>query len=169
MAGLGTNLTDKAVLRVGKCLKVIKDMTRSYDVQNGVQMMWKMGVQSACKKTERQDCDKIVEQLNEMVFECIPGRKHATFQTLVLTLLELSIAPWWCRKNLLQIIPNVEFLSRISVCRMAKNLCTHYVQRKFRKSCKSVTVLSMHVKQSRVEILCMCRVLTVSGQFCSQH
>ena len=33
------------------------------------------------QKTERQDCDKIVEQLNEMVFECIPGRKHATFQT----------------------------------------------------------------------------------------
>ena len=52
---------------------------------------------------------------------------------------------------------------------MAKNLCTHHMCRKFRESCKSVIVLSMCVKQSSVEILCMCRVLTISNQFCSQH
>ena len=40
MSGLGTNLTEKAVLHVGKCLKVMKDI--SYDVESGVQMMWKM-------------------------------------------------------------------------------------------------------------------------------
>ena len=51
MSGLGTNLTEKAVLHVGKCLKVMKDMKlwcgkwSSDDVENGVQMSPEQGWQ----------------------------------------------------------------------------------------------------------------------------
>lgn len=73
IAGLGSNISDKTVQRVGKCLKVVNDITKAYDVENKL----RDESEAHAGKSDSQDCKKMVEQLKEMkVFEYTPGRKH---------------------------------------------------------------------------------------------
>ena len=76
LTNLGANISDKAVLRVGKCLGEMTKIVDSYDSENGVPH------QSGkhAPKSEKIDRDKILEQLNDIqVFTPTPGRKHRTF------------------------------------------------------------------------------------------
>ena len=76
IAGLGSNVSDKAVLRIGKCLGEISKITESFDSENGVPP----DSGEHARKSEQQDFDKIVGHLKEMeVFANISRRKHAAF------------------------------------------------------------------------------------------
>ena len=77
LSGLGANIFDKAVLRVGMCLGEMTKIVDCYDLENGVPHQSGKHAQ----KSEKRDCDKILEQLNDIgVFTPTPGRKHRTFR-----------------------------------------------------------------------------------------
>ena len=74
--GLGSNITDKVVLRMGKCLAELIKITDHFDHENGVTS--ESGKHT--RKSDKEDCTKILEQLNKTkVFCTTPGRKHANF------------------------------------------------------------------------------------------
>ena len=76
ISGLGSNISDKAVVRVGKCLGEMEKITNHFDHENGIPS--ESGKHA--RKSEKEDCTKILEQLNKMKVFCpTPGRKHSNF------------------------------------------------------------------------------------------
>lgn len=76
ISGLGSNISDKAVLRMGKCLGQMDRITNHFDDVNCLPS--ESGKHA--RKSEKEDCNKILQVLNEMrVFHLTPGRKHANF------------------------------------------------------------------------------------------
>ena len=74
--GLGSNVSDKAVLRIGKCLGETSKTTESFDSDNGV--LPDSGEHA--RKSEKQDFNKIVGHLKEMeVLASNSRRKRAAF------------------------------------------------------------------------------------------
>lgn len=78
ITGLGANISDKAVVRIGKCLGEMAKVISCYDSANGIPEE----SEKHARKSEKNDCEKILQHLNEMeVFSSIPGRKHIAFGT----------------------------------------------------------------------------------------
>ena len=76
MGGLGANISDRAVVRVGKCLGPLSTIIDSFDEENGLPR--ESG--SHAKKSTKQDCEKMLARLLEMkLFQTTPGRKHTSF------------------------------------------------------------------------------------------
>ena len=76
ITGLGSNISDNAVLRMGKCLREMERIANHYDSANGIPP--ESGKHA--RKSEQEDCTKILQVLNETnVFCPTPGRKHANF------------------------------------------------------------------------------------------
>lgn len=77
--GLGSNITDKAVKRIGRCLGVTVEILDNFDKVNDVPRQ--SGRHS--KRSTKNDVEKIVKQLSEtsQVFKEQKGRSHLNFQS----------------------------------------------------------------------------------------
>ena len=76
ISGLGANISDKSIQRMGKGLREMTKITDNYDIENWIPS--ESG--KLARKSEKDDRNKILEQLNDMkVFTLTPGRKHANF------------------------------------------------------------------------------------------
>ena len=74
--GLGANVTEHAISRVGKCLGELVKATTNFDVQTGVSQE---SMHHTCR-TDNQDLCKMVAQLQKSeVFSEKAGRKHGSF------------------------------------------------------------------------------------------
>ena len=76
ISGLGANVTEQAVKRVGKCLGEIVKVTSNFDSQTGV------NCESAYHTTrsEEKDFSALLQQLNHSeVFRMKKSRKHTSF------------------------------------------------------------------------------------------
>ena len=74
ITGLGSNVTDNAVLRIGKCLGELSKVTDSYDTENEVPV--ESGFHTG--KSNKQDLEKMLNQLNEMkVFDLEKSTNHS--------------------------------------------------------------------------------------------
>ena len=77
IAGLGSNISDKAVVRIGKCLGPVSELVTAFDKENGVPDVHGKHPH----KSDKKDREKIVEQLvNAKVFTKTPGRHHIHFK-----------------------------------------------------------------------------------------
>ena len=73
---LGSNVSDKAVIRVGNCLGEITKVTENYDDINGIPSTSGKHV----RKSEKEDLTKFLHELNvNRVFYQTLGRKYANF------------------------------------------------------------------------------------------
>lgn len=76
IAAMGSNVTDKSVLRAGKCLKKHVAIENQFDRENGVPQL--SGKHS--RKSSDKDRTMIIEQLvSASVFKTVHGRVHKTF------------------------------------------------------------------------------------------
>ena len=76
IGGLGSNITPKAITRIGKCAGPLMNACNQFDATSAVvQPSGKHGGASWAK-----DVTKITEQLQQVkAFQNVPGRKHASF------------------------------------------------------------------------------------------
>lgn len=78
LSGLGSNITDKSVKRIGQCIGKTVDMLKAFDKDNGVP------TQSGhhTRRSSESDIEKMVKQLAECskVFHQEPGRFHHNFK-----------------------------------------------------------------------------------------
>ena len=79
LMGLGSNITDKAVKRIGRCLGVTVEILDNFDKVNDVPRQ--SGRHS--KRSTKTDVEKIVKQLSEtsQVFKEQKGRSHFNFKS----------------------------------------------------------------------------------------
>ena len=76
MGGLGANILDRVVVRVGKCLGPLSTIIDGFDKDNGLPR--KSG--SHANKSTKHDREKMLARLLEMkLFQTTPGRKHTSF------------------------------------------------------------------------------------------
>jgi len=79
ISGLGANITDESIRRIGKCLGRVKSTMHQFDLVNNVAQ------ESGHHTSHSTDVDlkKIVKQLQDSsVFAHQPGRFHRTFPKL---------------------------------------------------------------------------------------
>ena len=80
ISGLGANITDKSITRVGKCLGRVKATLENFDSVNGIQQ--ESGHHTS--HSTEVDLNKILKQLQDVaVFTHKPGRIHRSFPKLV--------------------------------------------------------------------------------------
>jgi L1 cell adhesion molecule like protein len=85
LSGLGANITDHSVLRIGKCIGRMQSILHQYDQVNGVREV--SGHHT--RHSASADRDKILKQLQESkVFDYKPGRKHKNFPWFSTNLVE---------------------------------------------------------------------------------
>ena len=78
IAGLGANITEEAVERIGKSIGPSITVLRNFDSVTGI----KKASTSHSKHSSLKDVDILVQQLHETstVFNSVPGRKHRSFE-----------------------------------------------------------------------------------------
>ena len=77
LSGLGSNITDEAVQRIGRSLRQTMKVLKIFDEGNGIKEP--SALHSKC--SYKKDMLKLVNQLKETrnVFEKVPGRAHSHF------------------------------------------------------------------------------------------
>ena len=80
LSGLGSNITDAAVTRVGKSIGLTVPILKRFDKVNGIKDASCRHSKRSCKK----DMDILLKQLldKSKVFETFSGRKHHNFPTV---------------------------------------------------------------------------------------
>jgi hypothetical protein len=77
IAGLGSNVTDKSVQCIGKCIGELVQVTANFDEQNSVPP----DSSKHCSRTVTRDLEKVVRELiTSKVLENTPGRVHTAFK-----------------------------------------------------------------------------------------
>ncbi len=91
LSGLGSNITDRAVQRIGRCIRTTTSMLENFDIQNGIP------TQSSyhTRRSSVADINKIVQQLTQSskVFQENLGRKHRAFPNFHRNLLRTVCMP----------------------------------------------------------------------------
>ena len=79
LSGLGSNITDKSVKRVGKCIGKTVEVLQGFDKANNIRQQ--SGYHT--RKSSKEDMKKMLTQLTETseVFETKKGRFHKNFPT----------------------------------------------------------------------------------------
>ena len=95
LSGLGANINDHSVQRVGKCIGRMQTILHKYDQVNGVR--GDSGTHT--RRSTLVDFNKILQQLQKSeVFDYKPGRKHRNFPTfssnLVKTISHANLKEW---------------------------------------------------------------------------
>ena len=101
---LGSNITDQAVDRIGKCIGELVKVNANFDANNKVPLTsGKHSVRSA-----KKDIEKLLEQLKKnSVFEYQKGRSHAQFKQHaqnVMKRIDLKEHKGWMSKQLTKLI-----------------------------------------------------------------
>ena len=103
IAGLGANVTEQAVKRVGKCLGEMIKVTRNFDSQTGVPL--ESGYHTT--PSEEKDLNAMLHQLEQLeVFKVKSKRRHVSFprfkenavKSLDIKALEEWLHPQWHHK-----------------------------------------------------------------------
>ena len=86
VAHLGANLTPKAIVRIGKCIRPLTNLGTAFDLSTGVAR--RSGAHSDADVSA--DITKVVAELTgkSAVFKSLPGRKHNAFKTFSGSLLD---------------------------------------------------------------------------------
>ena len=101
IAGLGSNITDESVKRVGKALGQLIPILQQYDAMSGI----KVPSSRHSKRTCEKDMDILLNQLHKtsQVFGVVPGRAHKTFphfQTNSMNSMQHAMLTAWMEQQL---------------------------------------------------------------------
>ena len=77
LSGLGSNVTDHAVQRIGRCIGCTLPILQNFDLENGVPILSTYHT----RRSSKSDIQKIVKQLAELsaVFKHKTGRSHRNY------------------------------------------------------------------------------------------
>ena len=101
ITGLGSNITDAAVTRIGKALGDVVQIVHQFDLASAIKELSSRHSKKSCKK----DMEIILKQLHKTskVFEKVPGRAHHTFPNLernCMNSLDTSKLSQWMKEQL---------------------------------------------------------------------
>lgn len=80
IAGLGSNITEEAVLRIGKSIGHTVNIVKRFDEVNKIKQPSSAHTRKSCKK----DMELLIKELfvESKVFNKVPGRRHHSFPTI---------------------------------------------------------------------------------------
>ena len=80
ISGLGSNVTDRSIQRIGECLSEVAKVVQAYDEENSIKPISGKHRQ----RSDKKDCMRILDKLNSaQVFISTPGRSHVHFPNFV--------------------------------------------------------------------------------------
>ena len=86
VSNLGANLTKKAIVRVGRCVGSVMNITHQFDSESGVKPTTGTHADISLKKDIKLAVKELVEK--SKVFDNVPGRKHDSFKSITGSLTE---------------------------------------------------------------------------------